>query len=71
MMFSNAIFVHPTHYKLMESEYLPVGVKLLPVFCSLIGIVICLILNKFFSFLLFKLKTSNLGQFLFVFLTKK
>ncbi len=69
--FSNAIFVHPMHMKALESEYLPTTLKLLPVFCSLIGIFFCLMVNKFFSFALFKLKTTKIGQLLFFFFTKK
>jgi NADH-ubiquinone oxidoreductase chain 5 len=69
--FSNTIFVHPTHFKGIESEFIPLTLKLLPVFCSIAGVIFCLILNKFFSMLLLKLKMSKIGKFLFFFLSKK
>jgi NADH-ubiquinone oxidoreductase chain 5 len=69
--FSNTIFVHPIHFKLIESEYIPLFFKLLPVFCSITGIILCLFLNKFFSKFLLTLKTSTLGKSLFFLLSKK
>lgn len=69
--FSNTIFIHPVHFKLVESEYIPLFFKLLPVFCSITGIILCLCLNKFFSKFLLTLKVSKTGKSLFFLLSKK
>ena len=71
LTFSNSIFVHPYHLYQVESEFIPFYLKIIPVFFSILGIIFALILNYFFSYFLYVIKLTSIGNFLFFFLTKK
>jgi NADH-ubiquinone oxidoreductase chain 5 len=69
--FSNSIFIHPTNLYLIESEFIPIYLKLIPVIFSILGVIVCLILNYYFSSALYALKMTKIGKFFFFFFTKK
>ena len=71
LTFSNSIFVHPYHLYPIESEFIPFYLKIIPVFFSIFGIILALMLNYFFSYFLYEIKLTTLGNSIFFFLTKK
>ena len=69
--FSNSIFVDPFKYTIIESEFIPFYLKIIPVIFSLLGIALALLLNYFFSYFLYLIKLTSVGNFFFFFFVKK
>ena len=69
--FSNAIFFHPAHFKVADAEFLPLGVKLIPLFFSISGILIGITVYFFFNYFFFNLKVSTIGRITYTFFNKK
>lgn len=67
----NAIFTHPTNLTLIESEFIPTPIKLLPVFLSILGAILAILLNTLYSRLLIEWKISFFGRKLYSFLNKR
>ena len=67
----NSIFVLPQNALILEAEFLPVLIKLFPVFLSILGAIISFILYIFFFKLLFLFKLSYVGRHLYIFLNRK
>lgn len=68
---SNAIFVHPKNMNLFDAEFIEHFYKILPVKLSLLGVISAFLLYGFQSKILFKLKSSKIGQKIYNFLNKK
>jgi NADH-ubiquinone oxidoreductase chain 5 len=67
----NAIFVLPANSTLIESEFIPVFFKLLPLILSLFGAFCSLLLYSNFSINLFEVKMTLIGNLIYSFLNKK
>ena len=67
----NAIFVLPKNLLVIDSEFLPYNIKLIPVIFSIFGASLAYILYKYFNYYLFNLKVTNFGYKLYIFLNKK
>jgi NADH-ubiquinone oxidoreductase chain 5 len=69
--FGNSMFVLPKNYNMIEAEFLPLVIKMIPFFFSLCGVGLFFVINLYFynDLLLFQLK--NLGLFLFKFFNQK
>jgi NADH-ubiquinone oxidoreductase chain 5 len=69
---NNALYTHPHNLTLLEAEFIPHSIKLLPVIFSLIGAGSAFIFYTFYSQSLFQLKTkTSLGRTLYTFLNRK
>ena len=69
---NNALFTHPKHLTLLEAEFIPHSIKLIPVIFSLVGATSAFFLQTFFGESLFQWKTNNsLGRNLQTFLNRK
>ena len=68
---SNAIFVHPKNMNLFDAEFIDHFYKILPVKLSMLGVLSAFLLYGFQSKILFKLKSSKIGQKIYNFLNKK
>ena len=66
-----AIYVAPSNMNMVDAEFINQGVKLLPLFFSLSGIMTAFLLYNFQSKLLFKMKITTLGKKFYNFLNKK
>jgi NADH-ubiquinone oxidoreductase chain 5 len=69
--FIQAIFVHPTNFYISDAEFIPLFIKLIPLFFSIVGFVSSFLLYSFYNHSLFFLKISNFGRPFYVFLNKK
>ena len=69
--FGNAIFSHPTHFITSDAEFLPLKIKLIPLFFSILGILIGVFIYFFYNNFFFFLKLSFFGRLLYTFLNKK
>ncbi len=67
----NALFFHPINYSLIDAEFLPIFIKILPVLLSIIGLLSSFIFYKNYFEILFYLKMSSLGYFFYNFLNRK
>jgi NADH-ubiquinone oxidoreductase chain 5 len=67
----NAIFTLPKNCILLDAEFIPHSIKLLPVGLSIFGAFLAYILYTYLSTLLFELKVSHLGKKLYTFLNRK
>jgi NADH-ubiquinone oxidoreductase chain 5 len=67
----NSLYVHPDNYNRIDSEFIPVFYKLLPVFCSIFGLLFGAYLYICNARLLYVLKTSSCGTILYNFLNRK
>jgi NADH-ubiquinone oxidoreductase chain 5 len=67
--FGNSIFCLPNNIILVEAEFIPHSIKLLPVFFSLLGTISTFVFYTFYQEFLFKLKTK--ATMLYIFLNKK
>jgi NADH-ubiquinone oxidoreductase chain 5 len=56
---NNALYTHPQNMILLEAEFIPHSIKLVPVIFSLIGACSAFIFYTFYSSSLFLLKTNN------------
>jgi len=66
-----AIFILPIHNLLMEAEFLPVSIKLFPVFLSLTGGLVAFVSYNFFFKFLFFFKLAAIGRNCYIFLNRK
>lgn len=69
--FGNAIYVSPAHYQVINAEFLPTSVKLIPLFLSLFGAIGAVVLYSQFSSLTIQFKHSFLGLTVYRFLNQK
>nr|YP_009317212.1 NADH dehydrogenase subunit 5 [Palpitomonas bilix]YP_009317273.1 NADH dehydrogenase subunit 5 [Palpitomonas bilix]BAV82380.1 NADH dehydrogenase subunit 5 [Palpitomonas bilix]BAV82441.1 NADH dehydrogenase subunit 5 [Palpitomonas bilix] len=67
----NSIFTLPTNITMVDAEFLPYYIKLIPVILSLSGAVISLLVYHFMSQILFNVQTSFIGRHLYIFFNKK
>ena len=67
----NALFVHPKNLSLVDSEFIPIYIKLLPVIFSVIGGSLSYFLYKYNFKSIYTFKISILGRKLYKFLNKK
>jgi proton-translocating NADH-quinone oxidoreductase chain L len=66
-----ALYVRPENLNMIDAEFIPTAMKLLPVQLSMFGAALSYILYTFYSQNLFDLKTSFIGQKLYNFLNRK
>lgn len=69
--FAKTVFTNLDHLHIMDSEFVVIFNKLLPVLLSIIGVVFAFLFLKFQSKFLFKLKFSYLGKRIYSFLNRK
>ena len=69
--FNNAIFVLPKNNVIVNSEFMPYYIKLIPFFCSMGAVVLLLVGSYFFNSSLIQLKLTGIGNKLYWFLNKK
>jgi proton-translocating NADH-quinone oxidoreductase chain L len=67
----HAIFVLPQNNLLIESEFIPVYIKLIPTIFSFSGAILAIVLNHFYAKFLYTTSLSNVGLTLYAFLNKK
>ena len=67
----NAIFSLPEKALWVESEYIPQGVKMIPLFCGAFGAWFAYCINVSETMFTYQLKTSYLGRVLYTFLNKR
>jgi proton-translocating NADH-quinone oxidoreductase chain L len=67
----NAVFVLPKNNLLIESEFIPTSVKLIPTILSFSGAGLALVLNHFYAKDLYSFTTSNFGLTMYTFFNKK
>jgi|TARA_B110000459_G_scaffold197345_1_gene240631 NADH-ubiquinone oxidoreductase chain 5 len=67
----NSLFTDPVNTNIIESEFIPINYKLLPLIFSLSGALSSYILYSYFQYSLFRLKLTKIGNFLYHFLNKK
>lgn len=67
----NAIFVLPEHLRLVDAEFMPVMIKLLPLLISILGGMCSFILYRSYARVLYSLKLSAVGRKFYTFLSRK
>jgi len=67
----NALFIFPTNLSLIDSEFISIYNKLLPVLLSFFGGFISYFFYRYNLVSLYKLKTNSLGRQFYIFLNKK
>lgn len=67
----NSIFIKPENINIIDAEFLPIINKLLPLICSICSIILAVLFYTKKNYILYKIKTSNLGIILYTFLNKK
>jgi NADH-ubiquinone oxidoreductase chain 5 len=67
----NSIFVLPQNYILIESEFIPSYIKLIPTILSFGGAILAIILNHYYAALMYNNSLSVVGLKLYAFLNKK
>jgi NADH-ubiquinone oxidoreductase chain 5 len=67
----NAVFVLPKNNLLIESEFIPTSIKLIPTILSFSGAGLALILNHFYTKELYNFTISNFGLVVYTFFNKK
>lgn len=67
----NSIFILPDHLTILDSEFLPYYIKLIPVIFSISGAILAFFLYHFYSSFLFKIKFTHFGKTIYSFLNKK
>jgi NADH-ubiquinone oxidoreductase chain 5 len=67
----NALFTHPNNLTMLEAEFIPHYIKLVPVVFSLTGAISAFILYMSYSNSLYELKVSPIGRKLYTFLNRK
>lgn len=66
---NNAIMISPSRITILESEFLPTHIKLLPVVLSLVAAFLAITMYHLFPHLLFSWKISRLGRSFYFFLS--
>ena len=69
--FSNAIFTHPIHFIIADAEFLPLSIKLIPLFFSFFGVSCGILIYFFFNHFIFSYKTTYFGRLIYTFFNKK
>jgi NADH-ubiquinone oxidoreductase chain 5 len=67
----NSIYVHPENYNRIDSEFIPLFLKLLPVILSFFGVILSFYFYTYNSKFLYKLKISKNGIKLYNFINRK
>ena len=67
----NSLFMQPKNSVLIESEYIPQGTKLIPMFFGFLGGVLAYILNISETSISYKIKKSVVGRHLYTFFNKR
>ena len=67
----NALFTHPDHLTLLEAEFIPHHIKLVPVIFSLSGAISAFFLYKNHNRWLYEIKVHPFGRKLYTFLNRK
>lgn len=67
----NAIFISQNSYNMIDAEFIPVNIKLLPVILSICGASLAIILYTLYSKLLLAVKLNPIGKMTYGFLSKK
>lgn len=70
----NSVFVHPRNLTLIDSEFIPTSVKLIPLFCTFSGALGAFLITSSIGFsksFVYRLKISWLNRKIFSFLSKK
>lgn len=67
----NSLFVHPQNVNIIDAEFLPNYIKLLPLFFSFSGVFLALFLYHFQLNNFFKVKISKTGLYFYNFLNRK
>lgn len=67
----NSIFILPEHMILIESEFIPYSIKLIPVIFSISGATLSFCLYQYCPHLLYTIQTTSFGYTLYTFLNKK
>jgi len=67
----NALFTHPNNLTMLEAEFIPHYIKLVPVVFSLTGAISAFILYMSYSNSLYELKVSPMGRKMYTFLNRK
>ena len=67
----NALFTHPNNLTMLEAEFIPHHIKLVPVIFSLTGAISAFFLYMSYSNSLYELKVSPIGRKLYTFLNRK
>jgi len=70
-LWGNSIFVLTSNFNIIDSEFIDLKYKLLPLIFSLSGIALALFLYTFNKKLLYRVKTTKAGKFVYNFLNKK
>lgn len=68
---NNAIYINPMNNQMIDAEFLPTFIKLLPVIFSFSGLFSAFYLYFFKFKFLYELKTSNIGLYFYNFLNRK
>jgi NADH-ubiquinone oxidoreductase chain 5 len=68
---SNSLFVFPKNITIIDAEFLPTYIKLLPLFFSFTGVFLAIFLYHFQLNNFFKIKISNIGVYFYNFLNRK
>jgi len=69
--FGAAIFVKPENLSIINAEFLPPLIKLIPVIFSLFGALLAIVLYTKFPQKLVNLKLSKIGKDFYIFLSNK
>lgn len=70
-IWGNSIFILPENLNMIDSEFIPVYIKLVPVVFSLAGAGSAFILNYYFTDILYALKMDKIGYKFYSFLNQK
>lgn len=68
---NNALTTYPSRITILESEFMPTNIKLIPVIFSMIGASLAVIFYHLFPSFLFNIKISKYGRSLYFFLSNK
>lgn len=69
--FFNSIYIKVNNFNLIDSEFVNVNIKILPVFFSILGFFLAFFFYFFFVKVLFKLKLIKIGKLIYNFFNKK
>lgn len=67
----NSLLILPSHFNLIESEFLPISVKLIPLVFSLSGAFLAFLFNQHYSKAFFLLTKTAGGKLFYIFLNQK
>ena len=67
----NSLFFLPLNLNIVDAEFLPTRIKILPLLCSIIGGSLSFVLYQKYSDVLFSIKISQLGRKCYTYLNRK